>query len=275
MSLIKTSKQVELMAESGRILREIILRMVAIATPGVTTQAIDDHARALCKEYAVTPGFFGYGVAGKKYPAVSCLSVNDAIVHAIPTERPLQDGDVLGIDMGVVYKGWNSDSAVTVVISHGNQSSLSTDRATYSLAPSRSEKFASGLQQRLRLVEVTRDAMYLGIAQAVPGNHVGDIGHAVQKYVEAQGFGVIRDLVGHGIGKKLHEEPRIPNYGLPGEGHELKVGMVICIEPMVSVGDWKLVLDADGWTYRTKDGSLGAHFEHTLAITKDGPVVLT
>ena len=117
--------------------------------------------------------------------------------------------------------------------------------------------------------------MMLGIAQALPGNHVGDIGHAVQTYVESRGFGVVRDLVGHGIGRELHEEPRIPNFGKPGEGLELREGMVICIEPMLTIGDWKLVLDDDGWTYRTKDGSLAAHFEHTLAITKDGPVVLT
>lgn len=271
----KTSKQIELMAESGRILHEIIAQMAAFAQPGVTTQQIDDLARKLCKEHKVTPGFLGYGVAGKKYPAVACLSVNDAIVHAIPTDRPLQEGDVLGIDMGVIYKGWNSDSAVTVVIGHGNQASPPAGGAPYSLAPSRSEKFSSDLPQRFRLVEVTKEAMYLGIKQAKPGNHVGDIGNAVQTYVESHGFGVVRDLVGHGIGKELHEEPRIPNFGKPGEGPVLKEGMVICIEPMVTLGDWKLVLDADGWTYRTKDGSIGAHFEHTLAITKDGPVVLT
>ena len=249
MSLIKTPKQLSLMAESGRILHEIILKMVEHARVGVTTQSIDDLARQLCKEYKVKPGFFGYGVAGKKYPAVSCLSVNDAIVHSIPTDRSLQNGDVLGIDMGVIYKGWNSDSAVTIEIGASTEAK--------------------------KLISVTREAMYLGIKQAIPGNHVGDVGHAVQTYVESNGFGVVRDLVGHGIGKELHEEPRIPNFGKPGEGPELKEGMVICIEPMVTAGDWKLVLDGDGWTYRTKDGSLGAHFEHTLAITKTGPIVLT
>ena len=180
---------------------------------------------------------------------MSCLSVNDAIVHAIPTDRPLQDGDVLGIDMGVLYKGWNSDSAVTVIV--GNNA--------------KAEK----------LIEITKQSMYLGIEQARIGNHVGDIGHAVQTYVESHGFGVVRDLVGHGIGKELHEEPRIPNFGKPGDGPVLQEGMVICIEPMVTAGDWHLVIDNDSWTYRTKDGSLGAHFEHTIAITKNGPQILT
>ncbi len=238
------------MAESGRILHEIIAQMVAAAKPGVSTQALDDLARKLCDDHAVTPGFLGYGVSGRKYPAIACLSVNDAIVHAIPTNRPLEDGDVLGIDMGVIYKGWNSDSAVTIIV-------------------------GSGSQEKEKLVNVTRDSMYLGIKQAIPGNHVGDISFAVQSHIEANGFGVVRDLVGHGIGKELHEDPRIPNFGKPGEGALLKEGMVICIEPMVTAGDWKLVIDDDGWTYKTKDGSLGAHFEHTIAITKNGPVVLT
>src|SRR3989344_4012308 len=242
---IKTTKQIAQMAESGRILAEIIKNMVAAAKPGVATQEIDDLARALCAEHKVKPGFLGYGVAGKKYPAVSCLSVNEAIVHAIPTDRPLRDGDVLGIDMGVIYQGWNSDSAVTVLVK-------SEARNPKSETNSKSEK----------LIDVTKQAMHLGIAQAIPGNHVGDISHAVQTYVESHGFGVVRDLVGHGIGREVHEEPRIPNFGKAGEGPELKAGMVVCIEPMVTIGDWKLVVDDDGWTYRTKDGSLAAHFEH-------------
>lgn len=245
----KTSKQIDLIAESCRILAEIIRDMVAAAKPGVTTQALDDLARELCAKHKVKPGFLGYGVMGRKYPAVSCLSVNDAIVHALPTDRPLKNGDVLGIDMGVIYRGWNSDSAVTIIIGKNSKAE--------------------------ELVAVTKQSMMLGITQAVPGNHVGDIGYAVQTYVESHGFGVVRDLVGHGIGRGLHEEPRIPNFGKPGDGPELKEGMVICIEPMVTIGDWKLVLADDGWTYRTKDGSLAAHFEHTLAITKTGPVILT
>lgn len=244
----KTSEQIKLIAESGRILADIIREMVAAAKPGVTTQEIDDLARTLCSTHNVTPAFFNYPVMGKKYPAVSCLSVNDAIVHAIPTDRKLQEGDILGIDMGVVYEKWNSDSAVTIEI---------------------------GSNKAKKLIDATRDAMYLGIQQAIPGNHVGDIGHAVQTYVEAQGFSVIRDLVGHGIGRELHEEPRVPNYGTPGTGPELIEGMVIAIEPMVSAGDWHLVIDPDGFTYRTKDSSLGAHFEHTVAITKAGPRILT
>lgn len=249
------------MAESGRILADIIRQMVVAAQPGVSTHQLDDLARALCKKHKVKPGFLEYGVKGKKYPAVACLSVNDAIVHGIPTDRPLKEGDVLGIDMGVLYRGWNSDSAVTLRVSPPS--------------PSYSKRGTEGAIVADKLIAVTRDSMYLGIKQAISGNHVGDIGHAVQAYVESHGFGVVRDLVGHGIGRELHEEPRVPNFGKPGEGPELREGMVICIEPMVTAGDWKLVLDEDGFTYRTKDGSLGAHFEHTIAITKTGPVVLT
>ena len=262
MITIKTAEQIKKMAESGRILAEIIRDMMAAAKPGVTTQEIDDLARVLCAKHRVTPGFYNYPVMGKKYPAVSCLSVNDAVVHAIPADRPLKEGDVLGIDMGVMYQGWHSDSAVTLRVTQNVQRATSDSDATrYTLHD--------------KLIEVTKQAMYKGIEQAHPGNHVGDIGYAVQTYVESHGFGVVRDLVGHGIGRELHEEPRIPNFGKAGEGPELKAGMVVCIEPMVTIGDWKLVLDNDGWTYRTKDGSLAAHFEHTVAITKDGPVILT
>ena len=258
----KTFKHVELMAESGKILAGIIKEMIAAAQPGVTTQELDDLARRLCRESNVKPAFLDYPVMGKKFPAVACLSVNDAIVHAIPTERKLQEGDVLGIDMGVVYRGWNSDSAVTVLVGSDQWLVDSALPTTHYALPQ-------------KLIAVTRESMYLGIAQAKPGNHVGDISHAVQTYVESPGFGVVRDLVGHGIGRELHEEPRVPNFGKPGEGPELKEGMVICIEPMVTAGDWRLVLDDDGFTYRTKDGSLGAHFEHTVAITKEGPQILT
>ena len=253
---IKTSKQIELMSVGGKILAGIIREIASHAKPGATTRDLDRIAGELCEQHKVKPAFLGYGVAGKKYPAVACLSVNDAIVHAIPTNRPLQDGDVLGIDMGVIYKGWNSDSAATVLVIDG--------------------KFPIfNFQFQKKLIEVTKQSMYLGIEQARPGNHVGDVGYAVQTYVESHGFGVVRELVGHGIGRELHEEPRVPNFGKPGEGEMLKEGMVICIEPMVTAGDWKLVLDDDGWAYRTNDGSPTAHFEHTVAITKNGPVVLT
>lgn len=249
MITIKTEKQIADIAEGGHMLHDVIEELVAHAKPGVTTKELDQLALELVHKAGAKPAFLNYQVGDERYPATLCASVNDHVVHGIPTDRPLKEGDVLGIDMGLIHKKWNLDSAVTVIVGHN--------------------------QKAEKLVSVTREAMMLGIAQAKAGNHVGDISHTVQTYVEKHGFGIVRDLVGHGIGKELHEEPRIPNFGKPGEGPQLKAGMVICIEPMVTAGDWRVTLADDGWTYRTKDGSLAAHFEHTVAITKNGPVVLT
>ena len=255
MITIKTAEQIKKMAESGRILAEIIRDMMAAAKPGVTTQEIDDLARVLCAKHRVTPGFYNYPVMGKKYPAVSCLSVNDAVVHAIPADRPLKEGDVLGIDMGVMYQGWHSDSAVTLRVTQNVQRATSDSDATrYTLHD--------------KLIEVTKQAMYKGIEQAHPGNHVGDIGYAVQTYVESHGFGVVRDLVGHGIGRELHEAPPVPCFvkGIVGE-LKLEEGLVLAIEVMYTKGSGEIVVDAeDKWTIRTKDAKIAGLFEETAAV---------
>lgn len=247
----KTSKEIETMAEGGKILAAILQELALAVKPGVTTKSLDTLAHERCKKNSVAPAFLGYIVNGKKFPATLCVSINDEVVHGIPSDRILKEGDIVGLDMGVIYQGWNLDAAVSVIVDQ-----------------------KSNLKNQ-KLVSTTRQALELGIAQAQPGNHVGDISHAVQTHVEQAGFGIVRDLVGHGVGRKLHEEPMVPNYGRAGEGPELKVGMVIAIEPMVTAGDWRVFLDRDGWTYKTKDGSPAAHFEHTVAITKTGPRVLT
>jgi len=252
MIFYKTSSEIEIMAEGGKILAAILRELALAVKPGIKTKELDLLAHGLCREHKVAPAFLGYAVAGKKYPASLCVSVNDEVVHGIPSDRVLQKDDMVGLDMGVVYQGWNLDSAVTVEV--------------------QSEKRKA---KNEKLIAVTREALNLGIAQAKPGNHIGDISHAIQQYIESNGFAVVRDLVGHGVGRKLHEEPAIPNFGKPGDGAELREGMVIAIEPMVTAGGWRVRLAADHWTYKTKDGSLSAHFEHTVAITKNGPVVLT
>jgi len=240
------------MAAGGKILAAILQELALAVKPDITTKSLDLLAHDLCKKNKVKPAFLGYVVAGKKYPASLCVSVNDEVVHGIPSERVLKENDIVGLDMGVIYEGWNLDSAITV--------------------ETKNEKRKT---KNEKLIAVTKKSLELGIAQAKPGNHIGNISHAIQQYVESNGFSVVRDLVGHGIGRKLHEEPAIPNFGKPGEGSELKVGMVIAIEPMVTAGDWHVRLATDGWTYKTKDGFLSAHFEHTVAITKTGPIVLT
>ncbi len=256
---IKTEKDIAIMAEGGKILSGILNKLAEAAVAGITTKELDSIALDLVLRSGTKPSFLGYVVGNKKFPASLCVSINDEVVHGIPSSRVLAEGDVVGLDMGLIYKRWNLDSAITVEIQNEKR-------------PARQ---SGGTTKNEKLIQATREAMYLGINQAKPGNRVGDISHAVQTYVEKQGFGIVRDLVGHGVGKKLHEEPMIPNFGKPGYGPELRVGMVICIEPMVTFGDWHVVLDADEWTYRTKDGSISAHFEHTIAITKNGPIVLT
>jgi methionyl aminopeptidase len=216
--------------------------------PGKTTpRDLDAIAARIVKEAGGVPSFLNY----RGFPASTCISVNDKVVHGIPDDIALQEGDILSLDMGVMIDGWHGDGAWTYPVG-----TISAEAQ--------------------RLLNVTRESLYQGIAKARVGNHIGDISHAVQKYVEQFGYGVVRDLVGHGIGRNLHEEPTaIPNYGKPGRGELLREGMTICIEPMINQGTWKVVTDADKWTVRTADGKLSAHFEHTLAITRDGPEILT
>ncbi len=246
MSLIKTKEEIDLMAQGGKILAAVLKEVEKMAKPGITTLELDRAAEALILKYKAKPAFKGYD----GFPYSLCTSINEDIVHAYPSNRALKEGDIVGLDLGVLYKGYNTDMAVTVAIGEVSF-------------------------EAKRLMAVTRKAMKLGIKKARAGITTGDIGNTIQRYVEDQGFGVVRDLVGHGIGKEVHEEPQVPNYGQRHKGTVLKEGMVICIEPMVTMGSHVIKRSKDGFGYATKDGSLSAHFEHTIAIFKDGAKVLT
>lgn len=254
MITIKSAEEIQLMAEGGKILHQILHAVAEEVKPGVTTAALDQLARKLVFSFGeknpsanIKPSFLGY----RGYPAVICISVNDEVVHGIPSaQRIIKEGDLVGLDFGIIYHGWHTDAAITV---------------------GAGEIF----KESQKLMAVTEEALKRGIKEIKIGRTIGHIGHAIQKQVEKNGFGVVRELVGHGIGRQLHEEPYVPNYGKKGEGEVLKEGMVIAIEPMVTAGGPEVVLDADGWTYRTKDHRWAAHFEHTIAITKKGPQVLT
>ena len=246
MSLIKSKEEIEMMKVSGEIAGKILKEVSLMVAPGVTTQELDNHARTLIEQNGVQPAFLNY----QGFPGTMCASVNDVVVHGAPSNNPLQEGDILSLDFGVIYNGWYSDTAITIPVGE----------ISY---------------EAKRLIQVTKRALRLGIKKAKIGSTTGDIGNTVQRFVEGEGYSVVRELVGHGVGKKLHEEPTVPNYGARKSGEELKEGMVIAIEPMVVVGEPNLKMDDDGFGYKPKDGSLTAHFEHTVAITKDGPVVLT
>lgn len=236
------------MRRSGRIVRQVLDTVRELVAPGVTTMDLERAAEAKIKELGAKPAFKGY----YDYPCVLCTSVNHEIVHGIPSEkRMLKAGDIVSIDTGVVLDGYYGDAAITVPV--GGE-----------LTP-----------QLKKLLEVTQESLYRGIEAARIGNTVGDVGSAVQKLVEANGFSVVREFVGHGIGTKLHEEPQVPNYGTPGSGPKLRDGMVLAIEPMVNVGRSEARVLDDNWTAVTKDGTYSAHFEHTVAVTKDGPLILT
>lgn len=233
---------------SGRMVRQVLDAVREMVAPGVTTMDLERLAERTIKELGAKPAFKGY----YDYPCVLCTSVNHEIVHGIPSEkRVLKAGDIVSIDTGVVLDGYYGDAAITVPVG---------------------EEISPKLQQ---LLEVTRQSLYSGIEAARVGNTIGDVGAAVQKVVEANGFSVVREFVGHGIGTKLHEEPQVPNYGTPGSGPKLRDGMVLAIEPMVNVGRPESRVLADNWTAVTRDGTCSAHFEHTVAVTKDGPVILT
>ncbi len=244
----KSTGEIEKMRRSGRIVRQVLDAVKQVVAPGVTTMDLERVAEAKIKDLGAKPAFKGY----YDYPCVLCTSVNNEIVHGIPSERRmLKTGDIVSIDTGVVLDGYYGDAAITVPV--GGE-----------LTP-----------ELQKLLEVTRESLYRGIEAARVGNTVGDVGAAVQKLVEANGFSVVREFVGHGIGTKLHEEPQVPNYGTPGSGPKLRDGMVLAIEPMVNVGRSETRVLADNWTAVTKDGTHSAHFEHTVAVTRDGPVILT
>lgn len=234
------------MRRAGYVAAQILGELSVLAEPGVTTSELSDVALKRLKGEGVKPAFLGY----EKFPAVLCASVNETAVHGVPNDTPLEDGDLLKLDFGVIEQGYYSDTARTIAI--GN---VSIDAR--------------------RLMQVTEEALKLGIASVQPGNFTGDISSAVQKHVEKAGFEVVRELTGHGIGTQLHEPPQIPNFGEPGEGVELKPGMVIAIEPITTFSTKHVTLARDGFAYVTDNGSLSAHFEHTVAVTASGPIVLT
>lgn len=244
---LKSAREIKLMRAAGLVVAEVLDLMRERVAPGITTRELDRLAYELITARGGKPSFLGY----QGYPASICASVNEEIVHGIPSrKRVLREGDVCSMDFGVVVDGWYGDSAITIPVGKV------TDEAA-------------------RLIEVTRKALEVGIAAAVPGNRVYDIGAAIQAHVEAEGFSVVRDFVGHGIGRRLHEDPQVPNYGPGGQGLRLKPGMVLAIEPMVNEGTWEVEELDDGWTAVTADRKLSAHFEHTIAITEDGPRILT
>jgi len=248
MIVCRSAAEIEKLRRSGRIVRQVLDYVRSLVAPGVTTMDLERAAEKKIKELGAKPAFKGY----YNYPCVLCTSVNEEIVHGIPSERrALKAGDIVSIDCGVVLDGYYGDAAVTVPVGD-------------SLTP-----------EMRKLLEVTEASLYKGIEQARVGNAVGDVGAAVQEYVEANGFSVVREFVGHGIGTKLHEEPQVPNFGSRGHGPKLREGMVLAIEPMVNYGrPDSRVLD-DKWTAVTADGSCSAHFEHCVAVTKNGPMILT
>lgn len=243
---IKTPEEIAIMAEGGRILAGIMQKLQKEVQPGITTKELDRLAEGLILQSGAQPSFKGY----QGFPALLCVSVNEELVHVVPSERKLKEGDIISLDLGLRWKGYHLDMAVTVPVGK--------------VSPEAS-----------RLIRVTKKALKRGLKKVRPGNTIGDIGNTIQRYVESQGYNVARDLCGHGIGKELHEDPQIPNYGKRRKGPELVEGMVICIEPMVMMGDWKLKKCDDGFGYKTADRSLSAHFEQTVAVMRNGARVLT
>jgi methionyl aminopeptidase len=243
---LKTGAEIEVMDEANRIVWEVLEAVAAAVRPGITTQALDDLAERECLERGAVPTFKGYG----GYPKSLCVSINDVIVHGIPSSRTvIRAGDVVSVDFGVTWKGYCGDAALTV------EAGEATPAAR-------------------KLIRVTKECLDRAVEQVRPGRTVGHIGHAIQVHAEGNGFSVVRDFVGHGIGVRMHEPPQVPNFGQPGEGPELLEGMVLAIEPMVCEGGYGVSIDHDGWTARTNDGKMAAHFEYSVAVTSSGARVL-
>jgi len=246
MITIKTKQEIEIMREGGRILAKIMKKLEKIVRPGITTKYLDKVAEDLVFGNGARCSFKGY----QGFPNCLCVSVNEELVHCIPSVRKLKEGDIVSLDLGIFYNDYHTDMAVTLPVGR--------------VAP-----------ESQRLIRVTKKALKRGIKKAREGNTFGDIGNTIQRYVESQGYNVVRDLTGHGIGRELHEDPQIPNYGKRHKGEKIKKGMVFCIEPMVTVGNWQIKRAKDNYGFATKDGSICAHFEHTIAITERGPEILT
>ena len=246
MIIVKSPTEIEIMRGPNRIVGELLVYLKAFVKPGITTGELDKKAEAFIRKRGGIPAFKGYS----GFPATICASINEEVVHGIPGKRELKEGDIIGIDLGAIKDGFYGDAARTFPVGKVDGASK-------------------------KLMDVTEASLRKGIAQAVAGNRLYDISHAVQTHVEAAGFSVVRDFVGHGIGRQLHEDPQIPNYGSPHQGPLLEEGMAIAIEPMVNQGTWQVKVQGDGWTVVTADGKRSAHFENTIVITKNGPEILT
>ena len=242
MIVFKTPDEVALMTQASQVVAEVLELLKGKVSPGISTDDLDRMAEEAIRGRGAIPAFKGY----RNYPKTLCASVNEQVVHGIPSKRRLKEGDIIGLDLGAIVSGFYGDSAVTVPV--GTTSS-----------------------EARRLIQVTEEALYRGIAQAVVGNRLSDVSHAIQVHVEQAGFSVVTEFVGHGIGRQLHEEPQVPNYGRPGQGPRLQVGMVLAIEPMVNMGTAAVRILEDRWTAVTQDGRWSAHFEHTIAIQPNGP----
>jgi len=246
MIFLKSKEEIEIMTEGGRVLAGIMEELKKIVKPGITTKELDKTAEALVFMSGVKCSFKGY----EGFPACLCVSVNEEIVHGVPSERKLKQGDIVSLDLGILFKGFHTDMAITIPVGKINP-------------------------EIQKLIMVTKEALKRGIKKIKPGNTFGDVGNIIQRYVESQGFNVVRNLCGHGIGKSIHEDPQILNYGKKGDGLEIKEGMVFCLEPMVTMRDYRIKRAKDGYGFITTDGSLSAHFEHTIAVLKDGAKILT
>lgn len=246
MIIIKTQEEIEKMQVSGKILADLHKEIAKIIKPGMSTMDIDRFVEEYLAERGAYPEQKGY----QGYPYATCASVNDEICHGYPREDLLEEGDIVTIDIVVNVDGWLADSAWSYAVGEISE-------------------------EARHLLDTTKESLYLGIEKAIIGNRVGDISNAVQTHVEAKGLSIVRDFVGHGIGKNMHEDPQVPHYGTPGRGPRLTEGMVLTIEPMVNIGGYQMKMDRNGWTARTRDGKLSAQYEHTIAITKDGPIIIT
>ncbi len=244
---IKSAREIDLMKMAGRIVALAHQEVAKIIKPGVSTYSIDQRIEQVICSHGAIPSFKGYG----GFPASACTSVNEQVVHGIPSKNVvLKEGDIISIDIGAMYKGYHGDSAWTYAVGEVSE-------------------------EKEKLMNITKKALFLGLEKAVAGNRLSDISHAIQTYAESYGFGVVREFVGHGVGKQLHEDPQIPNFGLPGRGVKLREGMTLAIEPMINAGTPRVRVLEDNWTAVTLDGKPSAHFEHTILVTKDKPIILT
>ena len=246
MIYLKTDEEIELLRAANQIVARTLAEVAKVIAPGVTTLKLDTIAEEYIRSQGAVPGFKGYG----GFPGTLCVSVNENVVHGIPSNYALREGDIVSVDCGAVKDGYNGDSTYTFCVGEVDE-------------------------EVKRLLRTTKESLYIGIEHAVEGNRIGDIGHAIQEYCEKRGYGVVREMCGHGVGRKLHEDPDVPNYGRTGTGPLIKNGMVIAIEPMINMGSKNIVIERDGWTTRTKDRKPSAHYEHTIAIHHGKPDILS